>query len=109
MLAAVLFVGRGRTAHSLSIPQPARTEVRGEMANLLTTSLTTDQFGVNDSCAVCFTDCLDPLLPTELFRPFLKRFVLIATDASCHSRARIHKNAHMFVASAAKWLVLWSN
>ncbi len=49
IVAALLFVGPGRTAHSFSVPQPDRADVRGEMANLLTTSLTSDRFGVNDS------------------------------------------------------------
>ena len=37
-----------------------------------------------------FSGCMNPFLPADLFRPFLKRFVLISIDATCHSLARIH-------------------
>jgi len=79
------------------------------MANLLTTSLTIRSIWGERFLCRRFSGYLDPLLPTDLFRPFLKKFVLIATDSTCHSRARIYKNAHMLAASAAKWLVLWLN
>ena len=37
-----------------------------------------------------FSGCLDHLLTADLFRPFLKRFVLITIGATCHSLAGMH-------------------
>ena len=37
-----------------------------------------------------FSGCLDHLLTADLFRPFLKRFVLITIAATCHSLVGIH-------------------
>src|SRR2546428_9268366 len=63
-----------------------RGVVRGEMANLLTTSLTIRSIWGERFLRRRFSGYLDPLRAADLFRPFLKRFFLTTIDATCHSR-----------------------
>ena len=81
MVAPLLFVGPGE--QSFSIPQPALAEVRGEMANYLTTSLTIRSIWGARFLRRRFSGYLDPLLAADLFRPFLKKFALTTIDATC--------------------------
>src|SRR5882757_7586476 len=43
-----------------------------------------DRFGMNDSCAVALAVIWILSWRADLFRPFLKRFVLITIAATCH-------------------------
>jgi len=45
---------------------------------------------VNDSCAVALAVIWILSWRADLFRPFLKRFVLITIAATCHSLAGMH-------------------
>ena len=65
-----------------------RGVVRGEMANLLTTSLTIRSIWGERFLRRRFSGYLDLLRAADLFRPFLKRFFLTTIDATCHPPGR---------------------
>ena len=90
LIPEVLAVGRWQTAHSFSLSQPAHAEVRGETVNIFD-----DESHHPIDLGERFlrrrlSGCLDHLLTADLFRPFLKRFVLITIGATCHSLAGMH-------------------
>jgi hypothetical protein len=89
MIAEVLFVGRWQTAHSFSLPN--RLMPRFGVRRRIFDDESHHTIDLSERfLRRRFSGCLDHLLTADLFRPFLKRFVLITIDATCHSLARIH-------------------
>jgi len=87
--AAVLAVGRWQTAHSFSLPNRLMPRFGVRRRIFDDESHHTIDWGER-FLRRRFSGCLDHLLTADLFRPFLKRFVLITIDATCHSLAGMH-------------------
>lgn len=89
MIAEVLFVGRWQKAHSFSLPNRLMPRFGVKRRIFDDESHHTIDLGER-FLRRRFSGCLDHLPTADLFRPFLKRFVLITIGATCHSLAGMH-------------------
>jgi hypothetical protein len=89
MIAEVLAVGRWQTAHSFSLPN--RLMPRFGVRRRIFDDESHHRIDLGERfLRRRFSGCLDHLLTADLFRPFLKRFVLITIGATRHSLAGMH-------------------
>ncbi len=89
MIDEVLFVAGWQTAHGFSLPN--RLMPRFGVRRRIFDDESHHRIDLGERfLRRRFSGCLDHLLTADLFRPFLKRFVLITIGATCHCLAGMH-------------------
>ena len=102
MIAVLLFVGRVERHTAFQYHQPARADVRGKMANLLTTSLTLRSIWGERFLRRRVSGYLDPPLAGRFSPAFFEKIVLTTIDATCHSPEARFCSFYVFQIGAAR-------